>query len=78
MKKVKFLLAAVAVVAVGAAVSATRAQVTDTVYTTTDPSAPCTVALNATLQFQGQPTVGIFRAAEKPGPCEVVTVYQRL
>lgn len=78
MNKIKFLFAAVGVVAVGAAITASKAQIIDQIWITDTPGAEC-VKVHATLFNAGQPAVGTFFASTHPGECpNLVTIYQAL
>lgn len=78
MNKARFLFALVAAVAVVGAVSATKAQASDTIYIADAVHTICTIPTHATLLNQGQAAIGIFYAADRPGPCNLQTIYQPL
>lgn len=78
MKKVKFLLSAVAVFAVIGGVAAVKANTSQHVFVTKTNPNVCDFRINATLLDQQQGTFGIIKATEVSGPCETTLVYNPL
>lgn len=79
MNKVKFLFAAVAIVAVGAAISASKAQIGDTIYTTDKPNHPCVNQVHATLLNQGQGFIlNTYATTISGADCALTDIFQPL
>ncbi|WP_147243312.1 hypothetical protein [Chitinophaga flava] len=78
MNKARFLLSAVALVAVVGAVTAGKSNPSDVVYTSTIPTCNC-IAINATLNPNGQPLMTAYATTDRHACClDLHTIYLEL